>query len=121
MPKSLPGKLQRLAKGSAGDSLNDWWPIQCFDCSYCSWWSKPSLRAKIDFKLCVSTGGGFTFIENIPKDYRSLQFFFYQRASTIVGKSLHFSFFAKKRRKFQNLCKESKEIAKEKNENSNCF
>ena len=31
-----------------------------------------------------------------------------------VDKSLHFSFFAKKRRKFQNLCKESKEIAKEK-------
>ena len=24
-----------LAKGSAGDSLSDWWPIQCFDCSCC--------------------------------------------------------------------------------------
>ena len=33
----------------------------------------------------------------------------------IVGKSLNFSFFAKKRRKFQNLCKESEEIVKEKN------
>ena len=33
---------------------------------------------------------------------------------SIVGKSLHFSFNAKKRRKFQNLCKESEEIAKEK-------
>ena len=39
----------------------------------------------------------------------------------IVAKSLHFSFFAKKRRKFQNICKESKEIAKEKNGNSNYF
>ena len=24
-----------LAKGSAGDSLSDWWPIQCFDFSCC--------------------------------------------------------------------------------------
>ena len=27
----------------------------------------------------------------------------------------------KEQRKFKNLCKESKEIVKEKNENSNCF
>ena len=32
--------------------------------------------------------------------------------SGIVAKSLHFSFFAKKRRKFRNLCEETKEIAK---------
>ena len=32
----------------------------------------------------------------------------------IVGEFFAFSFFAKKQRKFQNLCKESKEITKEK-------
>ena len=37
------------------------------------------------------------------------------------GQIFEISFFAKKRRKFQNLCKESEEIVKEKNENSNCF
>ena len=31
-----------------------------------------------------------------------------------MDKSLHFSFFAKKQRKFQNLCKESEGIVKEK-------
>ena len=44
-----------LAKGSAGDSLSDWWLIQCFDCSYCS--SKQAiLEGKIDFKLCFHRG-----------------------------------------------------------------
>ena len=42
-------------KGSAGDSLSDWWLIQCFDCSYCS--SKQAiLEGKIDFKLCFHRG-----------------------------------------------------------------
>ena len=40
------------------------------------------------------------------------------KLAIIVDKSLHFSFFAKKQRKFRNLCKDSKqnkEIAEEKN------
>ena len=59
-----------------------------------------------------------TFLKNKTSSLKTFKNILYfsntYSVINIVGKSLHFSFFAKKRRKFQNLCKESKEIAKEK-------
>ena len=59
------------------------------------------------------SGSDLNNCENWPmdnmKDINAVIYHYYSCA-----KYLHFSFFAKKRRKFQNLCKESEEIAKEK-------
>ena len=46
---------------------------------------------------------------------------FYSCIHTILGISLHFSFFAKNEESFKNFATKAKKLRKNKNDNSNCF